>query len=73
MTLYETIKDLAEKKNMSICDLERAADVGNGIIGKWKTARPRLDRLEAVAKALDMTAPELLLLVDTEEEQPHDG
>lgn len=67
MALYDTIKDLCEEKGMSICDLERAADVGNGIIGKWRTANPRIDRLEAVAKALGVTVAELLATVEKKE------
>ena len=64
MTLYEAIKSLCDEKGWSICDLERAADVGNGIVGKWRTANPRVDRLDAVANALGITTADLLSMVD---------
>ena len=58
--LYERIKSLCEKKGISIMECERRADLGNGVIGSWRTASPRLTSIQAVAKALGVNVSDLL-------------
>lgn len=58
--IYNIVKKLADEKGMSIREIEQSAGIGNGIIGKWRTASPRLDNLTAVAKVLGVTVADLL-------------
>lgn len=52
----------AEEQRYSIAALERAADLGNGTIGKWRCGNiePMSKSLRAVAKVLGCTVDELL-------------
>lgn len=58
--LYDRIKALCDRKEMAIAQLERAAGLGNGTVGKWQNASPNLAKLDAVAKVLGTTSSELL-------------
>ena len=58
--MYETINKEAEKRGMSIRQLERDAGLGNGTIDKWKESSPKLDTLEKVAAALGMNVTTLI-------------
>lgn len=58
--LYESIKRLAFEKGFSINELELKADLGEGTLRRWRVRSPRLNSLEKVAKALNVTVPELL-------------
>lgn len=40
--------------------LERAAGIGNGAIGKWRTASPSIDNLSKVAEVLNCKIDELI-------------
>lgn len=58
----ENIRRKANEKQLSIMALERKADLGNGIIGKWGKSycNPTLKSMVAIAKALDCTVDDLL-------------
>lgn len=58
--VYENIKRIAEAQRYSIAALERATNLGNGAIGKWRTHAPRSPSLKAVADVLGVTVDELL-------------
>ena len=58
--IYENVKELADKKKISICELEKRAQLGNGVIAGWKTSSPRVENLQAVAKILGVTVNRLL-------------
>ena len=58
--MYETINKEAEKRGMSIRQLERFAGLGNGTIDKWKESSPKLETLEKVAAALGMNETTLI-------------
>lgn len=58
--VYDRIKELCQKKRMSIRVLEKKAGLGNGTIGGWRTNSPTLDKLQAVAKVLNVKVGELL-------------
>ena len=58
--MYETIKAICTKKNISIPELERRAGLGNGTISKWKTSSPKLDNLEKVAEELGIKVTTLI-------------
>ncbi len=52
----------AKEQRYSIAALERAADLGNGTIGKWRDGKiePMSKSLIKVAKVLSCTVDELL-------------
>ena len=58
--IYDTIKAMADKRKISIAELERKAKLGNGTIGGWKDSNPNLESLNKVAKALDVNVTTLL-------------
>lgn len=58
--IYENIKDLCEKKNISIRALEQKAGIGNGTIGKWKSSNPNVDNLAKVARVLGVSISRLI-------------
>jgi transcriptional regulator with XRE-family HTH domain len=53
--IYDNIKALADKKGISIAEVEKRAQIGNGIIGKWKESNPNVDSLVKVAKVLNVS------------------
>ena len=53
--IYDNIKALADKKGLSIAEIEKRAQIGNGIIGKWKESTPNVDSLVKVAKVLNVS------------------
>lgn len=53
--IYDNIKAVADKKGMSIAEIEKRAQIGNGIIGKWKESSPNLDSLVKVARVLNVS------------------
>lgn len=58
--IKENIEELCKKKGMSICQLEKKAGIGNGVIGKWDKSMPSLSNLFKVADALGVTVNTLL-------------
>ena len=53
--IYDNIKTIADKKGLSIAEIEKKAQIGNGIIGKWKESTPNVDSLVKVAKVLNVS------------------
>lgn len=53
--IYDNIKAIADKKGLSIAEIEKRAQIGNGIIGKWKESTPNVDSLVKVAKVLNVS------------------
>ena len=58
--VYEKIKELCNKKGISICALEKTAGLGNGTIHSWRTCSPTIDKLQTVAKVLGVKVSKLL-------------
>lgn len=58
--MYEVIRKEAEKRGVSIRQLEDDAGIGNGTIGGWRESSPKLDTLEKVAAALGMNVTTLI-------------
>lgn len=52
--IYDNVKAICEERNLPISALERMAGLGNGTISGWNESSPRLDKITAVAKALDV-------------------
>lgn len=61
--IFDKIKAICEEKKISISALERMADLGNGTISGWNESSPRLDKIMAVAKVLEVP---LSVLVEEE-------
>lgn len=60
MTIYENIKKFCDIKGINISALERAANLSNGAISKWKTKMPKVDNLYSVAKVLGISIESIL-------------
>lgn len=60
--IYENVKCLCEKNNISIQALERELGIGNGAIGKWqgRSASPRVSTVQKIAERFGVTVDELL-------------
>lgn len=58
--IYENIKDLCEKKNISISALEKEAGLGNGTIRKWYVSSPSVSKLSKVAEVLGVNVSQLM-------------
>lgn len=65
MDTLDRIKAIVEQKGMTIAELERKADVGNGTIRNWSKSLPTADKLQRVAMVLGTT---LDYLVNGEDE-----
>lgn len=60
MGLVERIKLLANEKKMTISELERKTDLGNGTISRWDARTPGIDKLQKVADYFDVSTDYLL-------------
>jgi len=60
MTALDKIKKLSKKRGLSLQTVADKAGMGVNSIYRWKTQTPKLDKLEAVAKVLDVSVSYLL-------------
>lgn len=60
MDIYNKVKKIADRKGLTIRQVEIKAGVGNGTIRRWGTVSPSVDKVLKVAKALGVY-PERLL------------
>lgn len=59
--VYENVCWWAEKRGLSIHQLEQKAEIGNGVISRWeKDYSPSMKNLKKVADALGVTVNTLL-------------
>ena len=58
--MYETVKELCKKKNITVAQLERNTGLARGEIGKWRKCSPQLNSLEKVADALGISVTTLI-------------
>lgn len=58
--IYDKIKQICEKKGISVASIERKANLSNGSISKWNTSTPTVDNLKAVADVLKVKVDKLL-------------
>lgn len=52
--IFDKIKAICDERKISISALERMANLGNGTISGWNESSPRLDKIMAVAKVLEI-------------------
>ena len=60
MAIFDNVKAFADQKGMSIMEIEKSAGLGNGTIGRWRTADPKINSLQAVANVLNVSLTDLL-------------
>lgn len=60
MTLVDRIRELANRRNMSLPQLETTLGFGNGTISRWKKSSPSADKLKAVADYFNVSVDFLL-------------
>jgi len=58
--LFDKIDNFCKKNNLPLYLFERKCGLGNGTISGWKTASPRIDSLQKVAKEMGITVDELI-------------
>lgn len=60
--MYNKVKEMADKKGISIAALEKQAGLANGTIGKWRDSDKgvRASSIAAIAKALDVPIEKLM-------------
>lgn len=58
--IFNNIKKICDEKGISIFQLEKEAGLGNGTISGWKESMPRIYKLQAVAKVLEVKVDKLL-------------
>lgn len=52
--LYDKIQELCKERNISVYRLEKEMDFSSGSIRKWSKSIPAADKLQKVAKRLDV-------------------
>lgn len=55
MTVFDRIKELADQKMITIAELERRANLGNGTVRRWDKTLPSADKLQRVGQILGVT------------------
>ena len=58
--LYENIKSVCKEKKIPMYQVEDDTGLPRGSISKWRTVKPAYDKLQAVAKRLDVSMDELV-------------
>lgn len=58
--IFDNIKELCDKKKISISQLEELSGLSDGAIYKWKKSVPKADSLQKVAKVLKVKIEKLL-------------
>lgn len=58
--ILANIKELCEKKNITIKQLERELEIGNGTISRWDQSSPTVENLQKVAKYFKVSLDKLL-------------
>lgn len=58
--VFTNISKRCEERGVSVYQLEKNCDLGNGTIGKWRDVSPTVNKLKKVADYLDCTVDELL-------------
>ena len=58
--IYDTIKALCKKRGLSVTSVEKEAGLSNGALSTWNDSSPTVDKLNAVAKVLNVKVDCLL-------------
>lgn len=68
--VYDNVKKIASERGLPICEVEKSAGLGNGVIGAWRKSDPQISSVLKVAKALDVSIEDL---IKEETENANDG
>ena len=66
LSVYSTIRKIAQKRNVTIYQIEHDLQLSNGMISKWDKSMPRADALQSVADYLGVTTQYLFNLARKE-------
>lgn len=69
MSILTRIKELATEKGITIAELERKTNMGNGVIRRWDKHLPTTDKLQKVALELNTTLDYLVNGKETTDEK----
>ena len=58
--IYENIRNLCDREQISVSRLERETGLSNGTIYRWKQSDPTVGRLKLVADRFGVTVDDLL-------------
>lgn len=58
--VYDKVKKIASAKELTICELEKSAGLGNGTIGGWRTSDPQISSVLKVARVLNVSIEDLI-------------
>lgn len=67
MNLFDRVKSLADERKVSISELERHIGASTNSLYKWKTQKPKIDKVEAVAEYFNVSTDYLLGRTDIKE------
>lgn len=67
MTTFDRIKEIADRRGLSLQNVAEKANMGKNSIYKWKRQTPQSDKLIEVAEVLGVTTDYLLGKNDTPE------
>ncbi|OJT67014.1 helix-turn-helix domain-containing protein [Bacillus licheniformis] len=70
MSLFDRVKQIADKKKMSIAELERKLGMGSNTLYRWKTQKPSIDKVQKVADYFNVSIDYLLGRSDKETFEP---
>lgn len=59
-SLFERVKELADKQKISIAELERKLGMGTNTLYRWRTQKPSIDKVESVADFFKVSTDYLL-------------
>lgn len=65
-TLYIRIKELALEKKISLAQIERDLDLGNGAISTWKKSNPSSEKIMLLSKYFGVSTDYLLGMANVE-------
>lgn len=54
------IRSLCEEQGISLAELERKTDLGNGVVARWDGASPKVDNVKKVADFFGVTIDYLI-------------
>lgn len=60
MTIYDRVRELCDRQQLSIATVEDRAGLGHATIRKWDSSVPKIDTLVKVAKVLNVPVTELI-------------
>lgn len=60
LSTYDRVKELTESHSMTLAELERKVDIGNGVIARWKKQNPNVESLQKIADYFDVSVDYLL-------------